>query len=139
MGIPRSLLAIVLPLLLTGCWPSEDDDRSELGFGEAPRIAGEPMVGSAFTVRFTIRNRAGFGARSVAWRLLRDGSFLAQGTVDLVPGHGVSPVQGTTVTEALPGTKNYQVVLDPQNSIRERNESDNQAILTVVVAPAASG
>src|SRR5690606_1010854 len=102
----------------------------------------QPRQGVTVTVRAIVLNTGATPAEEVTVQFLdvTNGVLLPIGdrqTIDLIPPGGSAQVEVGYVTSGPAGERRVQVVVDPNNFIREQNERDNEATqnLTVISSP----
>jgi subtilase family serine protease/subtilisin family serine protease len=102
-----------------------------------------PQPGDQVTIHAVVRNDGEVAAEGVVVQVLdvTDSAAVvpigtAQ-TIDLLPSGGVATAQVTYDTAAMNGDRKIKVVVDPQNSVREGDEDDNEAQATLTLAEAA--
>lgn len=100
----------------------------------------QPQDGDVVTIKATVRNMDGAPARDVAIALLEE---TGEGTipvaeprlVDLLPPNGAEMVLFLYDTTGKAGEHTLRVVVDPQNTVQEADETDNATTLSLSVAP----
>ncbi len=99
-----------------------------------------PQMGDQVTVHAVIRNDGALAAEGVLVQVLdvTDSAAVvpigAPATIDLLPVGGVATVEVTYDSTGLSGDRKIQVVVDPQNSVAESDEDDNEAQATLSMA-----
>jgi subtilase family serine protease/subtilisin family serine protease len=101
-----------------------------------------PQPGDQVTIHAVVRNDGTVAAEGVLIQVLdvTDPSATvpigALTTVDLLPAGGVATAEVTYDTTNLSGDRKIKVVVDPQNSVVESDEEDNDAQVTLSMATA---
>ena len=106
--------------------------------GMAP---AKPTAGEVVTVSATIRNDGAVAAANVAVQFtdVTNSASLPIGEVqiiDLIPPGASGMAQVAYPTANLSGDRKLRVTADPQNFIAEASETDNEATVTLSIAPA---
>lgn len=99
-----------------------------------------PEAGQAVTVTVTVHNDGEVTASSVvvAFFDATNGTPKPIGsktTIPAVPAGGSETAQTVVDTTGLVGERTIQVVVDPDNTVAETNEEDNEASATLTIAP----
>ncbi|MBA3936744.1 MAG: hypothetical protein H0X38_04725 [Planctomycetes bacterium] len=142
--------AILFAALLAGCTsPGKSFDFVDLTFSGAPSVTSTatppvalpaPSTTSPAIITFVLFNTAHEALTNIAFRVFRDDPAtapIASGTVASVAGQSHAPVAVTidpnTDSGAL-GLHTYFMVIDPDNLIREMDETNNTASVAVAFA-----
>lgn len=110
-------------------------DISNIAFNPAA-----PQPGDQVTIHAVIRNDGALAAQAVTVQVLdvTDSAAVVpigiSQTIDLLPAGGVATAQVTYDTSGMNGDRKIKVVIDPQNSIAEVDEDDNEAQATLTLA-----
>src|SRR5690606_6694855 len=110
-------------------------DMSNIAFNPAA-----PQPGDQVTIHAVVRNDGAMAAQDVTVQVLdvTDSAAVVpigiSETIDLLPPGGVATAQVTYDTSGMSGDRRIRVVIDPQNSIREVDEKDNEAQATLTLA-----
>lgn len=99
-----------------------------------------PQPGDQVTIHAVLRNNGALDAKEVAIQFLdvTDSNAVipigAPQLVDLLPAGGAAVAEVTYDTANVSGDRKIRVVLDPQNTIAETDEDDNEAQATLTMA-----
>ncbi|MCC6167020.1 MAG: S8 family serine peptidase [Caldilineaceae bacterium] len=99
-----------------------------------------PQPGDQVTVHAVLRNDGAVDAKEVAVQFLdvTDSDAVtpigAPQLVDLLPAGGSAAVEVTLETAGVSGDRKVKVVLDPQNTVAETDEENNEAQATLTMA-----
>lgn len=99
-----------------------------------------PQPGDQVTIHAVVRNDGEVAAQEVTVQVLDVTDTAAvvpigiSQTIDLLPPGGLATAQVTYDTSGLSGDRKIKVVIDPQNSVNESDEDDNEAQATLTLA-----
>lgn len=125
-------------LLAAAATPNLAVSASSIGFA-----ATQPTAGELVNLVVTVLNDGGAPARDVVVQFMdaTDATTLPIGqpqTVDVIPVGGSGVAQVAYDTTNHPGLRKISVVVDPNNFISERSETDNSATTTLKVNAVAA-
>ncbi len=110
-------------------------DMSNIAFNPAA-----PQPGDQVTIHAVVRNDGAMAAQDVTvqvWDVTDTAAVVPIGsaqTIDLLPPGGVATAQVTYDTSGMSGDRKVKIVIDPQNSVNEVDEKDNEAQATLSLA-----
>lgn len=142
MGLRSWMCVVALALVAVACTsPGTPYDYKDAKVGSGPGASpSQPVIGQDTTISFTLRNTWSQplnGAQSVDWQLWETGSsptMLSSGSEEIA---AFASVAKNHVISGGPskGAHTYEIRVDPNNDIAERDETNNtSATLTVLVA-----
>ncbi|UCE81052.1 MAG: hypothetical protein JSV94_01045 [Methanobacteriota archaeon] len=91
----------------------------------------QPLEGSTILVNLTVRNLVGEAASDLVVGLLIDGEYIAEESIDSLLAGATAAVSFSYTVKA--SDSSVTVVLDPYQSIRETDESNNAVTIPITV------
>ncbi len=133
---PLSFASAVLATAVTaGCGVKDDID---LTFNRGLRSEPEPPTNLVpLTLSFDVVNDSTVAVDNVEWVINRDGALFRSGSFAHIRRADYD-FDSVSFTETA-GDHVYELVIDPANRIRERDEDDNASVIKVTVPPGGTG
>ena len=128
----------VVSAILAGCFGEDDADiRPDPAVRSVTVDPLQPEAGVQFKLKVRIENLTDIYATRVSWRVRKDGQTQLTGTITGLEGHEV--VNLDVPINSTAGSYTYAFQVNWDGSLREADEGNNAALITVTVQPSGNG